>query len=430
MSKRILIIILFLLAVFALALLLYWVFFKPPKIAPPKVKPPTVEVPTAKLPITKEAWERMTIEERTKLGLPLYTWPEEKPIEVPTEVEKKVAPEISEIATGGRTWVYPVSTDLNDVMQDAVLSLDGQNSFYYNKADGKFYQIDKDGNKRLLSDKTFYNVDKVNWSPNKDKAILEYPDGFKIMYDFQKQKQYTLPKNWQEFSWRRDGQQIAFKSLSKYPENNWLAIANPDGTGAQPIEPMGENADKVVVSWSPNNQVIAFSATGQPRGFNQQEIFLIGLHGENFKSLIVDGRGFEPQWSPIGDKIAYSVYNPDSGYRPTLYIVNAQGDEIGTNHINTGLNTWAHKCTFNSSGSYLYCAVPRNLPEGSGMMTELTGTTEDDFFRIDTRTGEVYFLAEGAMGSYDVEKMFLSPDESLLYFIDKYTRRLRYIRLK
>ncbi|MGC9048744.1 MAG: TolB family protein [Patescibacteria group bacterium] len=427
MFKRILLIILFLLVVIGLALLLYFVFFKPPTIAPPEVKPPEVEVPTAKLPMTKEVWERMTIEERAKAGLPLYEWPEEKPPVVAPPVEKPVIPEISEVAVGGKTWINPVSTDLT---QDAVLASDGQSSFYYNRTEGKFYQIDKDGNKRLLSEQTFYNVDKVNWSPTKDKAILEYPDGFKTMYDFQKQKQYTLPKNWQDFSWNPNGQQIAFKSISKYPENTWLAIARPDGTEARPIEHMGENADKVTVSWSPNNQVIAFSATGQPRGIWQQEILLIGQHSENFKSLVVDGRGFEPQWSPIGDKIAYSVYNAESGYRPTLYLVNAQGDEIGTNHINTGLNTWAHKCTFNSSGNSLYCAVPRSIPEGAGMLPDLARNLQDDFYRIDVRTGEISFLAEGAMGGYDVERMYLSSDESLLYFVDKYTGRLRYIRLK
>lgn len=427
MSKRILFIILFLLAVAALGVLLYFVFLKPPKIVPSEVKPSEIETPSAKLPTAQEAWETMTIEERAKTGLPLYAWPEEKPVAVTPPAVTPIAPEISDIALGGKTWINPVSSD---AVQDAVLAVDGQNSYYYNKADGKFYQIDKNGQKQLLSDQTFYNVNKIDWSPIKDKAILEYPDGFKVMYDFQKQKQYTLPKNWQDFSWEPNGQQIAFKSTSKYPENNWLAVARPDGSEAQPIEHMGENADKVTVSWSPNNQVIAFSATGQPQGAFQQEILLIGQHDENFKSLVVDGRGFEPQWSPQGDKIAYSAYNVDSGYRPILYIVNAQGDEIGTGHFNTGLNTWAHKCTFNSGGSSLYCAVPRDLPEGAGMISGLTSNLQDDFYRIDMRTGEVSFLAEGAMGGQDVEKMYLSSDESLLYFVDKYTGRLRSIRLK
>lgn len=427
MSKRVLLIILFLLAVIALGVLLYFVFFKPPKIAPPAEKPPEVVVPSGRLPTTQEAWQRMTIEERAKANLPLYTWPEEKPPVIAPPVAGPTIPAISDIALGGKTWINPVSTD---VTQDAVLAGDGQNSFYYNKADGKFYQIDKDGNKRLLSEQVFYNVDKVNWSPASDKAILEYPDGFKVMYDFQKQKQYSLPKNWQNFSWNPGGSQIAFKATSKYPENNWLAVARPDGAEAQPIEHMGENADKVTVSWSPNNQVIAFSATGQARGAWEQEILLIGQHGENFKSLTVDGRGFEPQWSPQGDKIAYSAYSSDSGYRPTLYLVNAQGDKIGTEKINTGLNTWAHKCAFNSGGSSLYCAVPRSLPEGAGMMPDLASNVQDDFYRIDIRTGAISFLAEGAMGGYNVGRTFLSSDENLLYFVDKNTGRLRYIRLR
>jgi hypothetical protein len=429
MLKKILPLIGFILAVVVLTFSLYLVFYKPPKIVPVKVeKPEEVITKPSKLPVTKEVWERMTIEERVKAGLPLYSWPEEKRV-FPVVEEKPVSeiPEISEIASGGKTWVSTVSLDR---AQNFALSPDGRFGVYYNKKEGKFYQIDRNGQKRLLTDKTFHQVEKVNWSPTRDKAILEYPDGFKILYDFEKNKQYSLPKNWQDFSWSPNGEKIAFKSLSKYPDNNWLAISNPDGSDVELIEHLGENADKVIVSFSPNNQVIAFSATGRALGSSLQEILLIGQHNENFKSLVVDGYGFEPEWSPTGKKIAYSVYNPSSGYRPTLYIVNAQGEEIGSNHINTGLNTWAHKCVFNSNESYLYCAVPRELKEGAGMIKDLASHTEDDFYKINTLTGEVTFLAEGATGGYDVEKLFLSPDESFLYFVDEYTGLLHYIRLK
>lgn len=421
MIKKIIVIIGFILAIIIVGIFLYYVFFRITPKAP--VQPPTTITPTGKLPVTREAWDKMTVEQRRKAGLPLYEWPGVKP----TTTKKPTMPEIADIASGGKTWVHPLSTD---AAKGAILSPDGKNSIYYNKADGKFYQIDIYGNRRLLSDQTFNNVDKINWSPNKDRAILEYPDGFKIMYDFQKQKQYSLPKNWEDFSWNPGGQQIAFKSTSEYPENSWLAIANPDGTGATPIEHMGDNADKVTVSWSPNNQVVAFSATGQPRGEWEQEMLLIGQNGENFKSLVIDGRGFESQWNPGGSSIAYSVYSANSGYRPTLYLVNASGDSIGTSRINTGLNTWADKCTFNSGGASLYCAVPRDLPEGSGMIRDLASRSSDDFYRIDTVTGQVSFLAEGAMGGYNVERTYLSADESLLYFVDRNTGRLRYIRLR
>jgi len=424
-KKKILIIILFILVVIGLAYLLYFVFFRPkPPISPP-VKP-EIEIP-AKLPVTKEAWQRMTYEERKKAGLPLYQWPEKEEVIKKPKKPSVIMPKIDKIAQGRKTFINPIS---DDVVSGATISTDGLSSLYYNKTDGRFYRIDKNGKKIRLSDKVFYNVKDIKWAPTKDKAVIEYPDGFKTVYDFKKQKQYTLPKNWSDFSWDPFGSMLAFKSIGRHSENNWLSIALPDGTGAKAIEPIGDNADKVTVSWSPNNQVIAFSETAEPKGTWTHDVLLIGQNGENFKSLTVDGRRFEPKWSPKGDKIVYSVYSPKTDFKPELYIVNAQGDEIGTGLIDTGLKTWAHKCTFNSSGSTLYCAVPKNLPQGAGMLPELAENTTDDFYKVDVLTGEKTFLAEGAFGGYNVKNIFLSDDESLLYFVDSDTGCLRYIRLK
>ncbi|EKD43239.1 MAG: hypothetical protein ACD_72C00397G0002, partial [uncultured bacterium] len=59
---------------------------------------------------------------------------------------------------------------------------------YYNANDGKFYHLTADGQIKTLSDQTFYNVQQVTWAKNNDKAVLEYPDNSKIIYNFEKQK--------------------------------------------------------------------------------------------------------------------------------------------------------------------------------------------------------------------------------------------------
>ena len=425
-TKKILIIILFIVIVIGLSLLIYSLFFKKPVSVGPIVEPIVEEGARLTLPATKESWENMTISERIQQGLPAIEWPEGAVEEI-VEPVQVIVPEIDDVAEGRRTWVTPVS---DDPVKGATLSADGSKSIYYNSETGQFFSTDNIGNKELLTSQIFYDIENIDWSPTKDKAIIEYPDGFKVMYDFNTKTQYTLPKNWEEFNWNAAGSQIVFKSLSKYPENNWLAIAQADGSRPQPIEHMGENADKVVVSWSPNNQVIAFSSTGEARGVWEQEILLIGQNQENFKSLIVDGRGFEVKWSPQGDKIVYSVYSSESSYRPQLYLVDAQGDQIGRDRKSLGLATWAYKCTFNKTGSFIYCAVPEDLPEGAGMVLDLAEDARDDFYKIDVATGAITFLAEDATGGYNVESVYLSDDEDYLYFVDKNTQRLRYLKLK
>jgi len=427
-KKKILIIIGFILVVVIIGFLLYYFFFRAAKpVQPVEVIPPVI--PISKLPATREAWDQMTVAERARRGLPLNVWPgEEEPVAPITPEAQPVAPQISDIAEGGKTWINPVGADPVSFPSP---SLDGNGSIYYNSSDGRFYKLDQNGQKTLISQKQFFDVKNVSWAPTKDRAVIEYPDGFKIMYDFSKDKQYTLPQNWSEFSWNSVGSRLSFKMDSQFPENRWLAVSNPDGTKITPIEAMGDNADKVIVNWSPAGQVVAFSKTGEPRDGWQQEILLIGPNGENYKSLVVEGRGFLPEWAPQGDKIAYSVYISVNGFKPNLYVADATGgDNTGANKIATNLNTWADKCAFNASGTSLYCAVPKDLPDGSGLFRELADDAKDDFYRVDIKTGVVSFLAEGALGSYNATNLYLSSDESTLYFVDKDTSYLKSIKLK
>ncbi len=191
---------------------------------------------------------------------------------------------------------------------------------------------------------------------------------------------------------------------------------------------LGENADKVQIAWSPNNQIIATSRTGEPQGFDRQEILLVGMHGENFKSLIVEGWGFDYKWSPQGDRMLYNVYNSASDYKPLLWIVDAQGDRIGSNRRSLGINTWAEKCAF-ADNSTVYCAVPQTLERGYGMMPELADTIPDTFYKIDLSTGLKTPVAV-PYGTYTASQVTISADGQYLYFTDKATGRLNRIQLK
>ena len=335
-------------------------------------------------------------------------------------------PKISDIAAGGETRVRSV---VKEVIQEPILNEKTGDILYYNKGKNEFYKIDSSGQKSLLSEKNFYQVQNIIWSSQRDRAILEYPDGNKILYDFTNDKQITLDKNWSDFSFSADGQTIGLKIDSDNSDNRWLAEMNDDGTGLKILESLGDNADKVQVALSPNNQVVAFSATGDAMGYDQQEILFIGAHGENFRSIVVEGRGFEGAWSPQGNRIIYSVWNSDSGYRPTLWTTEAEGDNIGKNRKSLDLGTWVDKCTFSSDNQNVYCAVPRELPEGSGMMPEVV-TSGDDFYKINLDTGVKTFLARPDAGTFNVNSIFLSSEENFLYFSDKDSGQLYKIQLK
>ena len=147
--------------------------------------------------------------------------------------------------------------------------------------------------------------------------------------------------------------------------DRWLQVANPTGGSARSIEPLGDNAARVQVSWSPTNQVIALYS--KSAGLEQEEIVPLGLNNENFETMTVDGRGFNGQWAPGGTSLLFSTYSSTTDYNPTLQLASASGGTIGHDRLDLGLNTWADKCTFSTNASAVYCAVPQYLESGSGL---------------------------------------------------------------
>lgn len=332
--------------------------------------------------------------------------------------------DVNQQTSGGKeTLAKPLTQTLAN---DVTLAPNGQDLFYYNPQDGKFYRLGPDGKLTQLSNEVFHDVSNVYWSPNKNQAILEYPDNYKIVYDFEKQKQIaTLPRHWQDFSFSPDGSRFAGKSLGLDSNNRWLMVANNDGSGAQTVELLGDNADKVQVDWSPNNQMVATYT--ESKDFDKQTLFFVGQHGENFKSLTIDGRGLQSQWSPQGNRLLYSVYSSDSDYKPTLWLADLQGDNL-LGKKNLTINTWAEKCGFYDNET-VYCAVPQKLESGSGLSPETARTTPDDIYKINLTSGLVDKLNVSTYG-HSAEKITLSKDGQYLYFTDINDGRLYQINLK
>ena len=286
---------------------------------------------------------------------------------------------------------------------------------YYNAGTGKFYRLTADGTLQEMSGQVFFNVSNVTWAKNKDTAVLEYPDGSNIIYNFSLQKQVTLPQHWQDFSFSPEGTQIAAKSIGLSPENRWLVTVNDDGSGTQILEPLGTNADQVTIDWSPSRQVVGFSQTGDPAGGERSEVLFVGLNHENFKSTIVEGQDFRPLWSPTGKKLVYSVYSSRTDLKPELWVVNAYGDKIGSGRQELNIITWANKCLF-ADDNILYCAVPRDLPSAAGLSPEIAADAIDDLYKIDLQTGFKTPITLG--GDYTIQNLNLDTVKQKLYFTD------------
>lgn len=293
----------------------------------------------------------------------------------------------------------------------------------YDPLTGKFYKVNADGTTTELSSQSFVGVDQVAWGNRTDKAVLSYPDGTNVLYDFTSQKQTTLPKHWEDFGFSPQDDAIAAKSLGANEDNNFLVISNPDGTNAQPVQELGNNASKVHVSWSPSNQVVAYSFTGDALGFDRQQVILVGKNQENFRGLDVEGRGFIPTWSPSGKNLLYSVYQSGNGYLPSLWVSGAVGDDIGSNRRELQINTWADKCAWKSE-SEIICGVPTNLGAGAALQRSLFTNTPDQLVKINVDTGETVIYGKAASEDTAVQQITITPDGKAAIFTDSISGKL------
>ncbi len=411
--KKIIGAIIFLIVVFLLGYLLYITFFK--TMTGPAIETPngtsTSGLPQAGLGGNKIV-EQGTPGSLTGTGNPSGMQPNSA---------NTANPQIDEVANGGVTNV----TDVTKTPGFGInMSGDGKIQ-YYNPNDGKFYKTDENGNTVPLSDKTFFRVQKITWSPKKSEAVLQYPDGSKTIYNFDTKKQISLPSHWKDFSFSPDGNQLIMKSMGNDPSNKWLAMVNDDGTQVKGISKLGDDKS-VYPLWSPNRQVAAVYTKGA--GLDRQEVYFEGFNDENYKSMMVEGRDFRPLWSPTGEKMLYSVYSTASNLKPSLWIVDAKGDEIGNNRANLKVNTWADKCTF-SDQEIVYCAVPKTLDEGVGMFPEMAQDTPDTIYKINAVTGTKQEIAI-PNNDYNVTELTTSPDGKYLYFNDRNTGQVHRINLK
>lgn len=334
------------------------------------------------------------------------------------------------VAKGGYTSTSPVTT--NPVLAPT-LGPNEQDLVYYDAAEDKFYRRSQDGRSRtLLSDESFPEVESVAWAPSGDKAVISFPDDSKIYYDFSTQTKATLPKELNDISFSDQGTKIASKFVGDTAEDTWLTISNPDGTGAEILERLGENADEVDVNWSPNQQVVATYHHGT--SLDTEEVIFLGAEGENFPSVNVPGRGFEGIWSSDGREMLYSVYASETRNVPQIYFMEASGENFGTNHRTLALETWADKCTFSLSGTSVYCAVPTFLPANSGLERSLAAGIPDDIYRIDLVNGRAEKIASPVdhrgLANITTAQLLVSPAEDILYFTDAadgkvYTLNLR-----
>lgn len=342
--------------------------------------------------------------------------------------------EVDDIAKGGFTNSQEV---VSKRIKAGSFSDVNDSLVYYDRNNQNFYKVNDDGSISKLSDNKFHSVVDVVWSPTKNQALIEYPEDEgvaynKILYDFDQDRSLTsFQKEMKDFNFSNNGEKISAKWIGEYDDYNYIVSSDIYGNGFKFVEPMGDKAKDVQTVWSPDGEVLATyrkSVDGE-----RQEVYFINENNKNLDLLVVDGRGFEVQWSPKGDKIIYSVFKGGTNYSPTLWIANGQGEGLGGGKRYVGLNTWADKCDFSEKQKdIVYCAVPDYLPEGSGWYPELADGIPYQIYKVNVQNGRKEKVASPIVNGARVaiDQIYLDKDDQKLYYTNQSDGHLYNINLE
>lgn len=324
---------------------------------------------------------------------------------------------IAETANGGLTYSEQV---ISNRVSAGNFRASNNQMLYYDSAQQSFYKLTAGGELTKLSNRKFYAVQNVTWSPTKNQGILEYPDETKVLYDFDKDKQLaTLPKQMKDFSFSYNGNKLSSKWIGDYSDDNYVISSDPNGANFKFVEPMGDKADDVANVWSPDSEILA-TYREQIDGI-RQEIFFINEYGKNIHSLTVDGTGFEGVWNPSGKKLLYNVFSAKTDFNPVLWVATGKTDELGGGKRYIGLNTWVDKCSFsNTNDDLVYCAVPDYLPTGSGWYPEFADELPYSIYKINVSTGHKERVAEPVVNGtrVSIDQIFLNKGDEKIYYTD------------
>lgn len=385
---------------------IYAIFFK----APATPTEPTPEIPGAVepggLPSTTGGTQ----------VTPVATTPEV--ITTPVQIDKT--------AQGGITKTSALVSDNAILLSQNPY---GRGVNFYDKISEQFYTVNIDGTLKSLSSNFFPSVETVAWSPKSNQAILEFPDGSNIFYDFETQKQVTLPSNWTDFAFNKEGDKVIAKALNEDVNSRWLLIAAPDGSEANPVIFMGANAGAIQTSWSPSGRYFAFSDTGVTQNGTLKSLYLLSTQKsqQTYDKILVEGGDFRPEWSNNSDNLLYSVYSENTDWNPNLYMIS----NIGTSaqkKINLNVATWSNKCVFGDSET-VYCAVPQTLDPGFGLVPEMAKNTPDDIIKINTATGTKIKIAIPE-NDINADSIFVSADGSSLLIHDANSQGIFSVNLR
>ncbi len=258
------------------------------------------------------------------------------------------------------------------------------------------------------------------WAPTKTRALLHYLDqeDMKSFLHIGTSTVVLFPFNIKSSSWSPSGKEVAYTLL----KDNQLDLIITDASGKNARVIFRTPLTDTHIQWLTND---TFLFVGAPSFRAEGYAFIYHRTSGAFTKIIGPLRGLMTRASPDGAHILFSYVN-SGGKNLTLSRYAIQKDEL----VNLDIATLPEKCAWAHTDA-LYCAVPRFITSEQPWPDQyLRGeiNSQDKIVRITPKDNTIETIFDE--GAYDVQDLFITADENILGFVNRYDGTLWRIKIK
>lgn len=304
-----------------------------------------------------------------------------------------------------------------------ILFYQGNGISYFNP-NGQLFQTDlqiTDGtallsNKKELSITLKSNISKILWPLSGNNFIAQFGTESKpswSVYETNKATYVDIPSQVYSLDWMPSGDKLMYVWVDSNGKAT-LNLGNPDTTGYQTLTDFYEPDN--VIDVSPDGTKVLFYRT-QTIDTSRNTINMVTADGKTFTGIVKDGYNTGVSWSPDSTKFLFT--KRDSGTQKfSLWVANVQSGEIRNLNVYTSVD----KTVWSKDGQSVFVGVP-----GSGVAGQ--GLTQDTLMKIGvTSSGQQQTYEPGL--AVDARDLFLSSDQSILFFRNAQDNALYYISVQ
>ncbi|MBU1178528.1 hypothetical protein KJ903_04945 [Patescibacteria group bacterium] len=422
MSKKVIIVVVSAVAVLAVAsAAVYYFFLRKPAEIPEEAK------------VTQEERVRLSLtDDETASGLTL----EQKIAKI--EKDRKLALEKGEEIESIEVDVPTVRSINENNTIATTISPDGQSLYYYDPEKGELYMSDLDGsNAKAITSANFQNVYDIEWSENKDKAVIAFSendgqDKKYSLFDLNTQETVSYNENFQAVTLSPDQDQIAYVYQDEESDTSNISVADPYDTSnyqsvyrhTQPNADLTWLDDKNIAAGPNELEMTGYTEMNLYTGVKTDDSTYRACVGEQYSVSMVEA-GLSPNKQQI-------IFNQSDAKNPrglSLYVVDASCLEKPKD---LGIKTLVSKCAWAKDNKTVYCGVPDFWPDNMVMPNDYRDgrfVSTDSFYKINTadQTVELIAASNEFAGIFDVEAKSVSNDYKIFYYknrVDNYTYAL------